>query len=881
MIGQTISHYRIVEKIGGGGMGVVYKAEDTELGRFVALKFLPDDLSQDPQALERFRREARLASALNHPNICTIYEISRQGNQSFIAMEYLEGVTLKHLIAGKPVDVERILEVGIEVADALAAAHSKGIIHRDIKPANIFVTASGHAKVLDFGLAKTNAANSSDPHAATAATVDEQHLTSPGSAVGTVAYMSPEQVRGKDLDARTDLFSFGAVLYEMATGYLPFRGDTSGTIFDSILNKPPTSPFKFNPDLPPLLDAVISKALQKDREIRYQIAAEMKADLKRLKQETESSRTPAIPRNASTSKPWWRVLWAGVALLLLATIVWTFRDRLVPRPEPFQRIGITQVTRSGRVAMATISPDGKYVAYVRSEGPGTTWWQTTADQSLWVRQVAGGDVQVIAPSVVSYDGLTFSRDGDYLYLVRSSSAEPGVGILFKMPTLGGTLQKVLSDVDSAITLSPDGSQFAFVRDAGPKPDSALIVANADGSGEHQVALVTSPDHFEGVAWSPRDATLAAIVGHSVAGTSFQRLVEIPAAGGSERSISSEHWVNSDDLTWMPDGRAVIVSAQPPGSPLDLFRVSRDHGDVRRITNQPTPFFASKGVSVSADARTIATVQSGLAVDLWVGSINDPDRLRPITTGGISAWGTWTPSGKLVYSNYAGESSVWVTSAEGTGANQIAPGTQYNVGSFRVSPNGRYIVFTSWKTGTPHLWRMDIDGGNPKQLTDSASDGVLSDVSADSEWLIYTKSGPDRGIWKLPIEGGNSVRLTEAHASSPVVSRDGKMIAYHDFSGPSAKVAIMPFAGGPPTKTFSIPGSAPIRWTTDGTGILFIDTKAGVSNIWLQPVAAGEPRQITRFSSDQINYFDVSRDGTRLVLDRYQSNADVVLIRDVR
>ncbi|MFZ0808165.1 MAG: DPP IV N-terminal domain-containing protein, partial [Candidatus Sulfotelmatobacter sp.] len=671
------------------------------------------------------------------------------------------------------------------------------------------------------------------------------------------------------------------VLYEMATGHSPFRGDTSGTIFDAILNKPPTPPFKFNPDLPPQLEAVISKALQKDREIRYQIAAEMKADLKRLKQETESRTIPAIEQKASTGKSRRRALWTGLALLVLAGIVWTVRDRLVPRPEPFQRIGITQVTRSGRVSMAVVSPDGKYVAYIRSEGPGGGWWQTIAEQSLWVRQVAGGDVQVIGPSAVTYEGLTFSRDGDYLYLVRRTAAESGLGILFKMPTLGGTLRKVLSDVDSAVTLSPDGTQFAFVRDAGPKPESALLVANEDGSGEHQVAVLESPDRFEDVAWSPRGATLAAIVSHRVTGASFQRLVEIAAAGGPERSIGSEHWASTSGLTWMSDGRAVIVSAQVPGGPFELFRVSLDHGEVRKITNQPTAFFANLGVSVSADSRTIATVQQNIAVDLWVGTTGEPDSFRPITTGGISAWGAWIPGEKLVYSNYAGEGSVWVSSADGTGSTQVAPGTLYNIGCFRVSPNGRYIVFTSWKTGTPHLWSMESDGGNPKQITDSAGDGSLSDVSADSKWVIFSKTGPERGIWKVPIEGGDSVRLTEVSSMSPVVSWDGKMIAYHDFTGSSAKVAIMPFAGGPPIKTFGIPGFAPIRWTADGTGILYIDTKAGVSNIWLQPISGAEPRQITRFSSDQINYFDLSRDGKRLVLDRFQSNADVVLIRDVR
>lgn len=911
MINQTISHYRITGQLGSGGMGVVYEAEDLTLGRKVALKFLPSHLSRDQNALDRFLFEARTASALNHPNICTIYAVETvpgEGglNQSFIAMELIEGQNLAQRLDSGPLPLDRLLDIAIQLADALDAAHAKGIIHRDIKPANIFLTQRGQAKILDFGLAKLTRPEMDMETIGGENSPAPAQLTSPGATVGTISYMSPEQARGEDLDTRTDLFSLGTVLYQMATGKLPFSGATSAVVFHAILQLDPPPVSQLNASLPPKLHEVIEKLLEKDRDLRYQSAADLRGDLKRLKRDSESGKrtassasasAPAVPpasdpavlaeanKSARFSKQARRAHLKGrgrffppvIVIVVLIVIGGRIRAFLAHRDRPpFENISISKVTDSGTAALAAISPDGKYILNMMREN---------GLASLWLRNVpTNSNTQVQPAADVTYGGLTFSNDGNYFYFVRTDPGNPNLRFLFRAPLLGGSPQKLVSDVDSNVTFSPDGSQFAFLRYDNPVEGQYQLIIRSLDSGQERVLISgsnTQQIYFP--TWSPDGKTIVCAAAH--VGRSLQSVIAVDVASGKSKVIFDDIAEVFGPLKWMPDGsgllgfevarawnftRSQIAILSYPGA--KLFPITHD-------TN------SYSDLSIAASGRLLAAVLTEGRWNLYVVPTSaQAASARQVTSTSGDTNFTWTRDNQII-----------ADQANSLHAIDPATGTKMPFGNlegrFGGNPaecdDGRYVVFDlifHVDAGDQNIWRTDSSGGNLKQVTSGQHDSH-AECSPDNRWVYYISYGEQAKLARVPIDGGTSQTISDLPVNGLFdLSPDGKLAAFatlEHVGEHKEKLAVVSAESGPNPKVvdFERPRSGILRFSLDGKAVVYPTRENGIDNLWRQPLDGSKGRYVTDFKSERIYDFHWSFDGKQLALVRGHNDSDVVLIRD--
>ena len=921
--GTQVGPYEIVEALGAGGMGDVYRARDTRLDRFVAIKVLSPRLAVTPALLERFRREARAVAALNHPNICTIYDVGAGGADSpaYLAMELLEGDTLHRRLQGAPLPMAEIVEIATALADALDAAHAKGIVHRDIKPANIMLTARG-PKILDFGLAK--AARGAAPTEHGEPSSSDAALTGAGTMVGTLTYMSPEQLRGEELDARSDLFSFGLVLYEMVTGRPAFAGATSAVVSAAILHDSPPLPRAIRPELPERLEDTILKALEKDRTLRCQSASELRADFKRFARTFNAAVTPTHPAASGPASPppnipsltsgapaaassdvqiavelvkrhrrgvaLAAVLLVGAAVGLVALLPQTGSDvdgsaGIPAAAFSLQDAEIVRLTTSGNAGLPAISPDGRYVAYVQDDGD---------DESLWIRQTATpSDVQIVAPRPGARIGaLTVTPDGNFVDYVAIEQSPQVAYTLWRVPFLGGAPRRLIDGVHSGVGWSPDGRQLAFVRMHGQLGEEGLdlVLADAEGRNERVLATRHLPDaaffslanpgaYGTRVDWSPDGAVIASSGVGFPGGVLAGYVMFVTVADGSLQSLVR---TPPGHVVWI-DNTSLLHSRQTvQGGAAQLWRLSYPSGADSRLTNDLDGY---PYISVIAGGESFAADRREERVDIAIGDGSGGDPATVLS--GTSRGGVYGGSGMVMA--WAGDRLIYTGRSGGLALAAGPAGAAADFVSLAGGPSATtaegIIVYLSMAEGTlSTIWKADADGRQPRQIVSDVA--MWPRLTPDGRSVVFVSSSRPRMV---SIDGGTPALIADINARAPALSHDGTLLAFISVNDANEiEIVVCDFPRCESRQRFSPPGLADpiaagsvIRFTPDGTGIAYVNVVAP-SNIWVQPLDGSAPQPFTEFTDGQSIFdFAWSADGQRLAIARGTVSRDIVLFKGLR
>jgi eukaryotic-like serine/threonine-protein kinase len=860
--GQFLGPYRVVRLIGAGGMGEVYLAEDTRLDRKVALKLLPRQFTVHAEWVRRFEQEARAASSLNHPNIVTIHDIGRWQDRDFIATEFIEGTTLRELMDQRSISVEETLDIAVQLASALSAAHEAGIVHRDIKPENIMIRRDRIVKVLDFGLAKLT--DQQSPSITIDASNVSVKTTSPGIVMGTAQYMSPEQARGESVDARTDIWSLGVVLYEMSTGRAPFEGVTAGDVTVSILEKnpPPVSQYA---DAPPTFDQVVRKAIAKDRNARYETMRELLNDLRQTRDDLVfKSRGHA---GAHIKRKKWAVIATLATTIVAVGAAAVLYKSSARQPVAFTNHAVTKVSVPRQVYAGLISPDGKRIAYVSITADG--------EQGLWVTPTdADKSVMVVPPAKVGIWGFDFSPDGESLYYVIQPKDHPTHSVLYRVSASGGTPQKLQSEI-SGVFVSPDGSRLALKSHMGDNNRTRLITVNTEG-GDERLITDAPGGSFWSVDWSPDSKSLVYVNPTTDGITTKWYIGEVPATGGPERRITQPSTQRLRAALCLADCEELLVLANEESTLISqMFVLSRQSGEMRRLTRDLTQYDQA---SVTTDGRHILATARSRPASLWVRELNDAKAEREILPGPIDVdHVVWTPDGHVIADE---GSTLWEMNSDGGEGRLLKSDSAiaYPV----ISADGQYVVIVQRAGEGLNIWRINRDGSNETRLTTNG--GLYPAISPDGQWVFYTNPNYGyTGVWRVPLAGGTPELVVPSIAYKVAVSPDGQFLAVAEEEQPTKldQIVVMPISGGKPIKVFkdtSI-GYGNLRWAPDGRSLIFVNSKSG--DLELLPLSGGSPQKLVERGAEEIFSFDISADGKRVVYAKGTLISTLVLISDTR